>query len=48
MQLRDVSLDDKYLLDRGRAFMTGTQALVRLPLVQRKRDLAAGLTGPAF
>jgi indolepyruvate ferredoxin oxidoreductase len=40
---REVTLDDKYVLERGRAFMTGTQALVRLPMLQRQRDLAAGL-----
>ena len=41
-QLRDVVLDDKYRLSEGRVFMTGVQALVRLPLEQRRRDLAAG------
>ena len=41
-QLRDVALDDKYRLAEGRVFMTGVQALVRLPLEQRRRDLAAG------
>ena len=41
--LADVSLDDKYELSDGSAFMSGTQALVRLPLVQRRRDQAAGL-----
>jgi indolepyruvate ferredoxin oxidoreductase len=40
--LRDVTLDDKYTLARGRVFMTGVQALVRLPLEQRRRDVAAG------
>ena len=33
-----VSLDDKYALEHGRAFMSGVQALVRLPMLQRKRD----------
>ncbi len=33
-----ISLDDKFTLERGRAFMTGTQALVRLPMLQRERD----------
>jgi indolepyruvate ferredoxin oxidoreductase len=37
-----VSLDDKYALERGRVFLTGTQALVRLPLAQLARDRAAG------
>jgi len=39
---RPVSLDDKYTLREGRVFMTGIQALVRLPLEQRWRDAAAG------
>jgi indolepyruvate ferredoxin oxidoreductase len=43
-----ISLDDKYLLDHGRAYMTGTQALVRLPMIQRQRDLAAGLNTAGF
>ena len=38
--LAKVSLDDKYTLDAGRVFLTGTQALVRLPMLQRERDLA--------
>ncbi len=46
--LREFSLDDKYTLDRGRAFMTGTQALVRLPMLQRTRDLAQGLNTGGF
>lgn len=43
-----VSLDDKYLLDDGRIFVTGTQALVRLPMVQRRIDRAAGLDTAGF
>ena len=46
--LAKVSLDDKYTLDSGRVFMTGTQALVRLPMMQRDRDLAAGLNTAGF
>ncbi|QJE73749.1 indolepyruvate ferredoxin oxidoreductase family protein [Aerophototrophica crusticola] len=46
--LATVSLDDKYALDRGRVFMTGTQALVRLPLLQRQRDQLAGLNTGGF
>jgi len=42
MSLAAVSLDDKYALESGRVFITGTQALVRLPMMQRHRDLAAG------
>jgi len=40
---RQVTLDDKYTLESGTVFMTGIQALVRLPLEQRRRDRAAGL-----
>ncbi|MCW5620757.1 MAG: indolepyruvate ferredoxin oxidoreductase family protein [Burkholderiales bacterium] len=42
MALRNVSLDDKYTLQSGRIYITGTQALVRLPLMQHLRDKAAG------
>jgi indolepyruvate ferredoxin oxidoreductase len=42
MTLRNVSLDDKYTLETGRIFITGTQALVRLPMMQHLRDKAAG------
>ncbi|MBN9490299.1 MAG: indolepyruvate ferredoxin oxidoreductase family protein [Alphaproteobacteria bacterium] len=38
-----VTLDDKYVLECGRVYLTGTQALVRLPMMQRQRDVAAGL-----
>jgi indolepyruvate ferredoxin oxidoreductase len=47
-RLAPVSLDDKYTLERGRVFMTGTQALVRLPMLQRERDAAAGLDTAGF
>lgn len=43
-----VSLDDKYTLDSGRVFLTGIQALVRLPLMQRQRDVANGLNTGCF
>ncbi|HWQ38379.1 MAG TPA: indolepyruvate ferredoxin oxidoreductase family protein, partial [Burkholderiales bacterium] len=43
MALRSVTLDDKYTLTEGRIFITGTQALVRLPIMQHMRDRAAGL-----
>jgi hypothetical protein len=36
--LDNVTLDDKYSLDVGRAFMSGVQALVKLPMLQRQRD----------
>ncbi len=43
-----VSLDDKYSLDKGRAFMTGIEALVRLPILQHQRDLERGLNTACF
>jgi len=46
--LAPVSLDDKYDLERGRVYLTGTQALVRLLLMQRRRDRAAGLNTGGF
>lgn len=42
------ALDDKYQIDSGRIFLTGTQALVRLMLVQAKRDRAAGINTAGF
>ncbi|GAB2487000.1 indolepyruvate ferredoxin oxidoreductase family protein [Comamonas humi] len=46
--LETVSLDDKYSLDHGRAFMSGVQALVRLPMLQRQRDALQGLNTAGF
>lgn len=45
---RHTTLDDKYTATEGRVFMNGTQALVRLPLVQMRRDKEAGLNTGAF
>ena len=46
--LETVTLDDKYALAHGRAFMSGVQALVRLPMLQQQRDAAAGLHTAGF
>ncbi|MBN9087587.1 MAG: indolepyruvate ferredoxin oxidoreductase family protein [Reyranella sp.] len=43
-----ITLDDKYALESGRVYLTGTQALVRLPMMQRQRDLAAGLNTACY
>ncbi len=43
-----ISLDDKYTLERGHAFMTGTQALIRLMMLQRQADEKAGLNTAGF
>ena len=42
MRLVD-SLNERYTAERGWVYMTGIQALVRLPIQQRLRDAAAGL-----
>ena len=42
------TLSDKYTATSGSVFMTGTQALVRLPMAQMRRDRAAGLNTAAF
>ena len=46
--LAQVSLDDKYTLTQGRAFMSGVQALVKLPLLQRLRDAQQGKNTAGF
>jgi indolepyruvate ferredoxin oxidoreductase len=46
--LDTVSLDDKYALDEGRAFMSGVQALVKLPMLQQQRDALAGKNTAGF
>ncbi len=48
VQRRQVTLDDKYVLNEGRIYLTGVQALVRLPLVQRRLDRAAALNTAGF
>ena len=46
--LQDAKLDDRYTQDEGRVFLTGIQALVRLPMMQRQLDVAAGLNTAGF
>jgi indolepyruvate ferredoxin oxidoreductase len=48
MAFTDTTLDDKYLLHDGRIFLSGVQALVRLPLIQSRRDRVAGLNTGGF
>ena len=43
MSIASVSLDDKYRLERGTVFLTGMQALARLPMLQHELDRRAGL-----
>jgi indolepyruvate ferredoxin oxidoreductase len=40
--MRTVTLDDKYTAEQGTVLMTGTQALVRLPMLQRELDQRDG------
>lgn len=46
--LRDVTLDDKFDLSKDRVFITGTQAVIRMLLMQRERDRLAGLNTAGF
>ncbi|HZT52465.1 MAG TPA: indolepyruvate ferredoxin oxidoreductase family protein [Stellaceae bacterium] len=48
MELASVTLDDKYTLESGRIYLSGIQALVRLPMMQRSRDAALGLRTGGF
>ena len=43
MTLMPISLDDKYEVETGRVFLTGIQALVRLPMMQHELDRRARL-----
>ena len=43
-----ISLDDKYTQPSGRIYLSGIQALVRLPIMQRARDAAQGLATGGF
>jgi indolepyruvate ferredoxin oxidoreductase len=44
----DYSLLDRYTRQTGRVFLTGTQALVRILLDQRDRDIADGINSAGF
>src|SRR5947209_7036521 len=43
-----MQLSDKFTLENGRVYLTGIQALVRLPIDQMRRDRQAGLKTGAF
>jgi len=47
-KLRDVSLDDKYSLETAQAYITGIDALVRLPILQHQRDQERNLNTAGF
>ena len=42
------SLNDKYELENGQAYMSGLQALVRLPIIQSRIDKSRGLNTSGF
>ena len=46
--LDNYELDDRYRRESGRVFLTGTQALVRIPLMQRTLDRARGLNTAGY
>lgn len=48
MSRRIITLDDKYAREDGDVFMSGVQALVRLPLDQKRLDRRAGLNTAGF
>jgi indolepyruvate ferredoxin oxidoreductase len=48
LALANVTLDDKYALEVGRVYITGIQALVRLPIMQKQRDQRDGLNTGGF
>lgn len=48
MSLAEIRLDDKYRIATGQFYLTGTQALTRLPMLQKQRDAAFGLNTACF
>jgi indolepyruvate ferredoxin oxidoreductase len=47
-RLAEITLDDKYAREEGQIFLSGTQALVRLLLEQRRRDVREGLNTAGY
>ena len=45
---KKISLDDKYVKKTGRIYINGVQSLVRLPLIQKHRDLKKNLNTAGF
>ncbi|SIS61211.1 indolepyruvate ferredoxin oxidoreductase family protein [Neptunomonas antarctica] len=46
--MKDVTLNDKWELDSGRVYLTGSQALARIPMMQAQRDKQQGLNTAGF
>lgn len=46
--LQSVTLDDKYIQTKGRIYISGTQVLARLPMLQKERDRRQGLNTAGY
>jgi len=46
--MKDVTLNDKWELETGRVYLTGSQALTRLPMLQSELDKRQGLNTAGF
>ena len=47
-EIESLTLDTKYTATRGRVYITGSQALARLPMMQRQMDVARGLNTAGY
>ena len=45
---KNISLDDKYTNKSGNIFLNGVQSLVRLPIIQKDKDLQQGIKTAGF
>ncbi|MEM6340819.1 MAG: hypothetical protein AAF729_06700, partial [Pseudomonadota bacterium] len=48
MSKQKISLNDRYDLEKSPVLLNGTQALVRMVLMQKARDMAAGLNTAGY
>jgi len=46
--MKDVKLTDKFTINQGRILISGTQALIKLPTLQKELDKKAGLNTAGF
>ena len=44
----NIELDHKYTLSEGFRFLTGSQALVRIPIVQKRRDKKKNINSAGY
>ena len=45
---KDISLDDKYINRSENVFISGVQSLVRLPIIQKEKDLENNINTAGF